>query len=160
MRATILLMAMLATGISQAQTLPEAEKVVIPGTPSSDAAPASSLETAAAPEASPVAAADAPAACACPAVIEGTPIDLGSAPEPSSVVTIAPTSTTSGSTGFGSVARSWVDLQVSGSAASVTARPLPGDAATNAYDRYANSFKQPIPESFERESFSSEGGGN
>ena len=67
-------------------------------------------------------------------------------------------STASTATGFGSSARGWVDLQASGSAASVTARPLPGDAATNAYERYANSFKHPIPESFKRESFSTDGG--
>jgi len=74
------------------------------------------------------------------------------------VVTIAPTSAAAPLTGFGSSARGWVDLQAGGSAASVTARPLPGDAATNAYERYANSFKHPIPESFKRESFSADGG--
>ncbi|MBA4283932.1 MAG: hypothetical protein C0434_00165 [Xanthomonadaceae bacterium] len=99
----------------------------------------------------------ATAAAACPCA-ETSTINLGAAPEPESVVTIAPASSTASSaTGFGSSARSWVDLQAGGSAASVTARPLPGDAATNAYERYANSFKHPIPESFKRESFSADG---
>lgn len=54
---------------------------------------------------------------------------------------------------FGSTTRDWTSLQTSGSAASRTARPLPGDAAKNIYDRYADSFKHPIPEKFERDSF-------
>ena len=54
---------------------------------------------------------------------------------------------------FGAVTRDWTSLQTSGSAASRTARPLPGDAATNVYSRYAESFKHPIPEKFERDSF-------
>lgn len=134
MRATILLTAMLMAGAASAQD-----------------------ETAAIPS-SPVTTSEAPAAAAACPCAEGATIDLGSAPEPESVVTIAPTSTASTATGFGSSARSWVDLQTSGSAASVTARPLPGDAATNAYERYANSFKHPIPESFKRESLSAEAG--
>jgi len=56
-------------------------------------------------------------------------------------------------TSFGSTTRDWTNLQTSGSAASRTARPLPGDAAKNIYDRYADSFKHPIPEKFERDSF-------
>ncbi|WP_293390270.1 DUF3613 domain-containing protein [Nevskia sp.] len=54
---------------------------------------------------------------------------------------------------FGSTTRDWTQLQASGSAASRTARPLPGDAAKNIYDRYADSFKHPIPEKFDRDSF-------
>lgn len=54
---------------------------------------------------------------------------------------------------FGAATRSWTDLQASGSAASSRPRPLPGDVAKNVYERYANSFKQPIPEKFDRESF-------
>ncbi|MDP3294125.1 MAG: DUF3613 domain-containing protein [Nevskia sp.] len=56
-------------------------------------------------------------------------------------------------TGFGSMTRDWTRLQTSGSAASRIARPMPGDAATNVYQRYADSFKHPIPEKFERDSF-------
>ncbi|MDH4458918.1 MAG: DUF3613 domain-containing protein [Nevskia sp.] len=99
------------------------------------------------------------AACPC---AETSTIDLGAAPEPEKVVTLAPAgaAATPSKTGFGASSRSWVDLQASGTAASVTARPLPGDAASNAYERYANSFKQPIPESFKRESFSADQGGN
>lgn len=54
---------------------------------------------------------------------------------------------------FGSTTRDWTNLQTSGSAASRTARPLPGDASKNIYDRYADSFKHPIPEKFDRDSF-------
>lgn len=134
MRATIVLMAMLATGSAFAQD----ETVAI--------------------SSSPVTSTEAPAdAAACPCA-EASTIDLGAAPEPESVVTIAPASAAAPLTGFGSGARGWVELQTGGSAASVTARPLPGDAATNAYERYANSFKHPIPESFKRESFSADGG--
>ena len=130
MRATILLTAMLIAGASHAESPADA-----------------------APSASPA------AACPC---AEPSTIDLGTAPDPERVVTIAPAAATAapGKAGFGSSARSWVDLQASGSAASVTARPLPGDAASNAYERYANSFKQPIPESFKRESFSADDSGN
>jgi len=130
MRATILLTAMLIAGASHAESPADA-----------------------APSASPA------AACPC---AETSTIDLGTAPDPERVVTIAPAAATGApsKTGFGSSARSWVDLQASGSAASVTARPLPGDAASNAYERYANSFKQPIPESFKRESFSADDSGN
>lgn len=108
-------------------------------------------------------AANAPAAAsACPCAETAT-IDLGAAPEPESAVTIAPgaaPTATATATGFGASARSWVDLQTGGSAASVTPRPLPGDAASNAYERYANSFKHPVPESFKRESFASDGAGS
>lgn len=130
MRATILLTAMLMAGTAYAD-----EPAAAPSSPVTSEAPA--------------------AACPC---ADAATIDLGTAPEPESVVTIAPTATAATSTGFGSSARGWVDLQASGSAASVTPRPLPGDAATNAYERYANSFKHPIPESFKRESFSTDGG--
>lgn len=55
---------------------------------------------------------------------------------------------------LGESTRGWTTLQTSGSAASSEARPLPGDVAKNVYERYANSFKHPIPEKFERDSFS------
>ena len=54
---------------------------------------------------------------------------------------------------MGATTRSWTALQASGTAASREARPLPGEAATQAFERYSNSFKHPIPEKFERESF-------
>lgn len=138
MRATILLTAWLATGLAMADTLPEGETATA-ATPVGESV-------------SPV----APADCNCPA--EASPIDLGSAPEPEKVVTIQPAGSSSAAGGFGAGARSWVDLQISGSAASTTARPLPGDAASNVYERYVNSFKHPIPEKFNRESFATDGG--
>lgn len=131
MRATILLTAMLMAGAATAQD----DTAAIPSSPTSSEAASGS--------------------CPCE---EAATIDLGAAPEPESVVTIAPTPTAAVNVGFGANARNWMDLQASGSAASVTARPLPGDAATNAYERYANSFKHPIPESFKRESFSTDSG--
>lgn len=56
-------------------------------------------------------------------------------------------------------ARDWVELQKSGTAASPVPRPLPGDIADRSYQRYAESFSQPIPESLEREGFIEDGGG-
>lgn len=56
-------------------------------------------------------------------------------------------------------AREWLELQKSGSAASPVARPLPGEIAERSYQRYAESFSQPIPKTLEREGFLSQGGG-
>lgn len=56
-------------------------------------------------------------------------------------------------------ARDWLELQKSGAAASPVARPLPGELADRSFQRYADSFSQPIPESLDREAFLSEGGG-
>ena len=61
-------------------------------------------------------------------------------------------------TGFGASTRAWTSLQTSGAAASSEPRPLPGEAAKNTYERYLKSFAHPIPEKFERESFTSDGG--
>lgn len=52
--------------------------------------------------------------------------------------------------------RSWVDLQISGTAAVGTAQPLPGEVADAVYMRYLRSFSQPIPAEFKRPSASSE----
>jgi len=57
---------------------------------------------------------------------------------------------------LGSSARAWTDLQRSNTAALGWARPLPGDAADRIYQRYLNSFGQPIPDNFGRKSFSAE----
>ncbi len=56
-------------------------------------------------------------------------------------------------------ARDWVELQKSGAAASAVARPLPGELADRSFQRYADSFSQPIPETLNRDEFLSEGGG-
>lgn len=56
-------------------------------------------------------------------------------------------------------ARDWIELQKSGAAASAVARPLPGELADRSFQRYADSFSQPIPETLNREEFLSEGGG-
>lgn len=53
---------------------------------------------------------------------------------------------------LGAESQAWVQLQQSGSAASGEARPLPGEIADHIYQRYADSFKQPIPAEFKRQS--------
>lgn len=58
-----------------------------------------------------------------------------------------------------SAAEAWLELQKSGTAASPTPRPLPGEIADRSYERYANSFSTPIPTELGREGFISGGGG-
>ena len=53
---------------------------------------------------------------------------------------------------LGAQATAWIELQQSGSQASEVARPMPGDIAESVYQRYADSFKQPIPAEFKRQS--------
>ena len=57
---------------------------------------------------------------------------------------------------LGQSTRAWTDLQRSNVAAVGWARPLPGDAADKIYQRYLNSFGQPIPDNFNRKSFTAE----
>ena len=59
----------------------------------------------------------------------------------------------------GAAAQTWLELQKSGTAASPTPRPLPGEIAERSYERYANSFSTPIPDELGREGFLSGGGG-
>lgn len=56
--------------------------------------------------------------------------------------------------------RAWVDLQASGTAASSAARPMPGDIAERVYQRHADTFAQPIPQSLGRQGFVEDGGGS
>lgn len=58
----------------------------------------------------------------------------------------------------GPATRSWMELQRSGAQASTVERSLPGEIADRSYQRYAKSFEQPIPETFEREQFGQQGG--
>jgi hypothetical protein len=60
---------------------------------------------------------------------------------------------------IGPETRAWVDLQTSNTAASPVARPMPGDIAEKVYQRHADSFAQPIPESLGRDSFVGGGDG-
>ena len=60
----------------------------------------------------------------------------------------------------GDQTRHWLDLQASGTVASPEERNLPGELADRSYQRYADSFSQPIPETFEREGFVSDSGGD
>lgn len=55
--------------------------------------------------------------------------------------------------------RAWVDLQTGGSAASTADRSMPGDIAARVYQRHADSFARPIPESLGREAFVGDAGG-
>jgi len=55
---------------------------------------------------------------------------------------------------FGDNARSWVQLQVSGDAAEGPPEGFSAEIADRVWKRYAKSFDNEIPESFERESFS------
>ncbi len=57
---------------------------------------------------------------------------------------------------LGSSTRAWTDLQRDNTAALRGSRPLPGDAADKIYQRYLNSFGQPIPDAFGRKSFTTE----
>ena len=53
---------------------------------------------------------------------------------------------------LGAETRAWVEVQKSGKQASGTPRPMSGDIADSVYKRYADSFKQPIPAEFKRQS--------
>ena len=61
---------------------------------------------------------------------------------------------------IGDQTRHWIDLQASGTVASPEERPLPGEIAERSFERYAESFSQPIPDTFEREGFLSDSGGD
>lgn len=71
----------------------------------------------------------------------------GAAQEP---VAGAPVSATGAP--LGAESQAWLQLQQSGTEASGAARPLPGEIADNIYQRYADSFKLPIPAEFKRQS--------
>jgi len=62
-------------------------------------------------------------------------------------------------TSIGAESDAWLELQKSGAAASTVERPLPGELADRSYDRYAETFTHPIPDSLVRDSFISDGGG-
>lgn len=72
---------------------------------------------------------------------------------------IAPASAQDQTTPVPGSVHDWVDLQTSGRAASPVDRPIPGDIAERTYQRYAESFSQPIPETLDREEFLSQSGG-
>jgi len=65
------------------------------------------------------------------------------AQEPTAAAPLAP---------LGAESQAWVQLQQSGTEASGAARPMPGEIADNVYQRYVDSFKQPIPAEFKRQS--------
>jgi uncharacterized membrane protein YgcG len=60
---------------------------------------------------------------------------------------------------FGSQTDAWLSMQLNPAYTANDPRPIPGEVANKTYIRYLNSFSHPIPEQFERQSFSSSGGG-
>ncbi|MDO9453989.1 MAG: DUF3613 domain-containing protein [Stagnimonas sp.] len=61
---------------------------------------------------------------------------------------------------IGDQTQAWVKLQQSGKQASGAPRPMPGEIADNVYQRYVDSFKQPIPAEFKRQSTGDSGNGS
>lgn len=61
---------------------------------------------------------------------------------------------------LGAETRAWLTLQQSGQQASGAPRPMPGEMADSVYQRYLDSFKQPIPAEFKRQSASETGNAN
>jgi len=59
----------------------------------------------------------------------------------------------------GTDTRAWLELQRSGAASTPQVQPVPGEVADKVYQRYLNSFDQPIPAEFDRESFVGRSGG-
>lgn len=60
----------------------------------------------------------------------------------------------------GTETRAWLELQRSGNAALGAPRPMSGEVADKVYERYLRSFGHPIPDTFNRERFVSEGSSN
>lgn len=60
----------------------------------------------------------------------------------------------------GDETRAWLQLQSSGRASVAAPQPMSGEVADKVYERYLKSFTHPIPEQFQRESFSAAGGGS
>lgn len=60
---------------------------------------------------------------------------------------------------LGAESKTWVELQKSGKQATPAPSPMPGEIADNVYQRYADSFKQPIPAEFKRQSAAGDGTG-
>lgn len=72
---------------------------------------------------------------------------------------LAPAVASAGSVApLGTHTRAWLELQKSGDAAGGPVRPLPGEVADKVWNRYLNSFGQPIPAGFQRERFVGGGG--
>ncbi|HVT35139.1 MAG TPA: DUF3613 domain-containing protein, partial [Nevskiaceae bacterium] len=61
-------------------------------------------------------------------------------------------------TRVGSQTQAWTDLQKSNMASSAAPRPMPGEVADKVYQRYVNSFGNPIPDLYTRDTANSGGG--
>lgn len=59
---------------------------------------------------------------------------------------------------LGAEARAWVQLQQDGKQAAPGPRAQPGEIADHVYQRYADSFKQPVPAEFKRQPAGDAGG--
>lgn len=59
----------------------------------------------------------------------------------------------------GDETRQWLELQASGNASLGTIRPMPGEIADKVYQRYLDSYDHPLPETFDRDSFTTDSGG-
>ena len=60
----------------------------------------------------------------------------------------------------GEESKAWLQLQNSGQQAANGPRPMPGEMADHVYQRYLDSFKQPIPAEFKRQSTSDSANGS
>ncbi|WP_028080297.1 DUF3613 domain-containing protein [Solimonas soli] len=59
---------------------------------------------------------------------------------------------------LGADTQAWLALQTDPAAQAADVRPVPGEVAERVYQRYVDSFKFPIPEHFQRDSFVQGGG--
>lgn len=96
--------------------------------------------------------------CALPALLAVSVLGGVAAAQDSAAGAAPALTALSPAVAVGPAVRSWMALQRSGAQASTVERALPGEIAERSYQRYAKSFEQPIPETFEREQFGQRGG--
>ncbi len=88
------------------------------------------------------------------AMSAGAALAQTSAPAPTQdSATIVPRS------GFGGETDVWMAMQLNPAYTANDSRPIPGEVANRTFVRYLGSFTHPIPEQFERQSFSGSGAG-
>lgn len=80
-------------------------------------------------------------------------------PAPEAPAAVAPPAEAAPLPQLGADTRSWLALQKETAAQVPDLRPVPGEVAEQVYQRYVNSFKHPIPETFKRDSFVESGSG-
>ena len=104
------------------------------------------------------------AACTLPFAALAQPDSSAAANAPAAApsdvaATAAPAAPVAGE-GFASQTRLWLATQTSGTYAVSDERPMPGEVATLAYQRYLKSFTHPIPERYESDSFKASSSGS